>query len=227
MKKPKAAKLPRKDCRRDFVTDALGSVAAGFMMAGAMGRLNENLGRSLTFRRSLFTFSILESGRIRIDGQWIEKLRKRFHEGEEFGIKLVSRLLGPALPVAFPQTRVDYWRDGSVSVNREYDYRSRFLNFACCRVCGRVKIPDTEGGLYQMPDGKSWICGTCDKEMQVEPFQTIPPRPPGDSPSVINRRWGERRFCICSQKKDNPLNALFCQHCGGSLLPSEPERKPS
>jgi hypothetical protein len=244
-KKPKAAK-PRKDCHRDFVTDTLGSVAAGFMMAGAMGRLNGNFGQSLAWKRSLLTFSILESGRIRIDGQWIEFLRKRFHEGEEFGIKLVSCLLEPALPHPFPPTRVDYMRDGSVSVNREYDYRSKFpgakLANRLLELVGLYTLSSLDDGALDLDPIKDG--GRTPAEMtairkaaklsreklakcRVAPFQTIPPQPPGDSPSVINRRWTNRRFCLCSQRADNPTGAKFCQYCGGSLPPPKPEGKSS
>lgn len=113
--------LPPKVYRRDFMDDALGSVAAGFMMANAMNRL--------TWKRALFTFTILQSGKLELGGQWIDFLRRRFHEGEAIGIRLVDRLFDGAPQSDEPFShRVDYFRDGSVEIAkpREYNFRSAF-----------------------------------------------------------------------------------------------------
>ncbi len=120
---------PPKTYRRDFVDDALGSVAAGFMMASAWSRWAGLFERSATWKRSLLTVSIRESGRIEVTGQWIEFLKRRFREGEAIGIRLVDRLFGGTVTGGEPFSgRVDYYRDGSISAAnpREYDYRSPF-----------------------------------------------------------------------------------------------------
>lgn len=98
-----------KTYRRDFVDNILGSAAAAFMMANAMGKLDGAFGRSMTWKRSLLTVSLHESGRIEVTGQWAEFLKRRFHEGEEIGIKLVSRLFGVSIPPRPPQTVDHKW----------------------------------------------------------------------------------------------------------------------